>query len=388
MRLSHLHIKNYRRLVDVDLPLRPLTTIIGPNGVGKTSLLEIFQLLSSASDMKLQKFIEDQGGFTSIFSYAPAEPETRLELSLDIDGGNANSPAPMRYHFSLARESVGYRVADERLMRIADTDTVTPQIYLDAQDSSIRYFDSETNQLESPKRWSHRERELALAQAPRSYAEPEIVRFLLGEIYHYSRLDVSERAVVRLPQAITPAIRPGPNGENLYSALFSLRLHHRTIFDRISELLWQGFDGFQEIDFEIVGAGQVSLVWREQQHNQLLYPQQLSEGTLRFLWLITVLLAPAPPVMLLIDEPEVSLHPTLQQLLAALLQEAKLNTMIVVATHSPDLIGWLEPDEVLVADLEDGRSVFRWGDTLDLNDWLEDYTLRDLWLMGVMGGQP
>jgi predicted ATPase len=74
--------------------------------------------------------------------------------------------------------------------------------------------------------------------------------------------------------------------------------------------------------------------------------------------------------------------------LAALLQDASARGAIIVATHSPDLIRWLEPEEVLIADKEDGATRFTWADQLDLAEWLDEYTLRDLWLMGNLGGRP
>jgi predicted ATPase len=130
------------------------------------------------------------------------------------------------------------------------------------------------------------------------------------------------------------------------------------------------------------------LAWYDRSAYQPFYPNQLSEGTLRFLWLATILLSPALSPIVLIDEPEVSLHPELLQVLAALLQDASARSHIIVATHSPDLIRWLEPNEVLIADKEDGRTTFTWADSLDLDKWLAEYSLRDLWLMGNLGGRP
>jgi predicted ATPase len=94
--------------------------------------------------------------------------------------------------------------------------------------------------------------------------------------------------------------------------------------------------------------------------------------------------------LILIDEPEVSLHPELQKILAALLQDASARTQIIVATHSPELIRWLQPDEVVVIDKFDGQSQFTWASdpALDLEAWLKEYTLADLWYMGTLGGRP
>ncbi len=140
----------------------------------------------------------------------------------------------------------------------------------------------------------------------------------------------------------------------------------------------------------MVGGGQITLAWYEKNLTLPLYPNQLSEGTLRFLWLTTILLSPEPPPLILIDEPEVSLHPELLKILAALLQDASVRAQILAATHSSDLIRWLQPDEVVVIDKVDGKATFTWANdpTLNLSEWLKEYTLSELWLMGNLGGRP
>ena len=95
-----------------------------------------------------------------------------------------------------------------------------------------------------------------------------------------------------------------------------------------------------------------------------------------------------PPPIVLIDEPEVNLHPELLKILAGLLQDASSRCQIIVATHSPDLIGWLDPSEIVVLDKIDGRTRVTWAGSMDLKEWLQEYTMRDLWLMGTLGGRP
>ena len=114
---------------------------------------------------------------------------------------------------------------------------------------------------------------------------------------------------------------------------------------------------------------------------------QLSEGTLRFLWLVTLLQSRDLTAVTLIDEPEVSLHPELLKLLADLMREASQRTQLIVATHSDRLIRFLEPNEVLVCDAEDGLATMTWADSLNLEKWLEDYSLDELWAMNVIGGR-
>ena len=152
------------------------------------------------------------------------------------------------------------------------------------------------------------------------------------------------------------------------------------------EALRAAFPRFRKLEFPIVAMGKATLAWHETGFDRPSY--QLSEGTLRFLWLATLLLSPVLPPITLIDEPEVSLHPELLKILAGLIREASLRTQLILATHADRLIRWLEPSEVVVVDKEDNRSQFTWADTLDLGDWLAKYTLDELWLMGELRGRP
>jgi predicted ATPase len=115
---------------------------------------------------------------------------------------------------------------------------------------------------------------------------------------------------------------------------------------------------------------------------------ELSEGTLRFLWIASLLQSPGLSTITMIDEPEVSLHPELLSLLANLMREAAQRTQLVVATHSDRLIRFLRPEEVVVMDIgEDGFATATWADTMNLEDWLAEYSLDEIWRMGRMGGR-
>jgi predicted ATPase len=115
---------------------------------------------------------------------------------------------------------------------------------------------------------------------------------------------------------------------------------------------------------------------------------QLSEGTLRFLWLATLLQSPGLTWLTLLDEPEVSLHPELLRLLADMMREASNRTQLVVATHSDRLIRFLQPKEIVVMDAdEDGMTALKWADELDLDEWLKDYSLDELWSNGRLGAR-
>lgn len=382
-----LQVENYRSLLDCQLPLRDLAVVIGPNGAGKTALLEVFRLLQHSSQQELGVFLEAQGGFQAVLSHQSKGNPPYLKFKIDIDVESKRSALPMEYQFELRPRQVGYAIAFERLEWQYNPSALRPFRYIDLHHDQLYYADPEGSGMTQPS-WEPDPLELGLAQVPKMYSEPEALRQMFASTQYYSFLDVGPRAVVRLPQSLTPTTRPGPNGENLYSALYNLRASYGESYEQIVALLRQGFAGFKQLEFPVVGAGQVTMTWHEREFRKPFYPNQLSEGTLRFLWLATLLLSPNLPARILLDEPEVSLHPELLKLLAALLQDASARSQIVVATHSPDLIRWLRPEEVLIAEKENGQTRFTWADQLNLEDWLSEYTLRDLWLMGNLGGRP
>jgi predicted ATPase len=185
-----------------------------------------------------------------------------------------------------------------------------------------------------------------------------------------------------------PARLPGKDGEYLASCLYSLRETDRPRFDAIEDALRTAFPKFERLEFPPVAAGVLSMAWREKPFSKSLFPHQLSEGMLRFLWLATLLQSPGLTEVTLLDEPEVSLHPELLSLFADLMREASSRSQIVVATQSDALVRFLKPEEVLVVDLDDeGAARFTWADAMDLDQWLAEYTLDEVWRMGRIGGR-
>jgi predicted ATPase len=158
-------------------------------------------------------------------------------------------------------------------------------------------------------------------------------------------------------------------------------------FEMVEDALRAAFPDFERLDFPPVAAGVLSMTWKDKCFRRPMYMSQLSEGTLRYLWLTTLLSAAKLPAVTLIDEPEVSLHPELLSHLAELMREVSHRTQLVVATHSDRLIRFLEPREVLICDVEAGATTLQWADKLDLERWLKEYTLDQVWEMGQLGGR-
>jgi predicted ATPase len=183
---------------------------------------------------------------------------------------------------------------------------------------------------------------------------------------------------------------PSPSGEDLLSVLYQMKVEFEDEFEDLQDCLRTGFKHFKKIEFPSVAGGQITLSWHQTNLKKPIYINELSDGTLRFLFLVALLLSPSPPSMILLDEPEDGLHPSLVEIIRELLVQASRKTQIIVATHSSSLIRELEPKHVVVADFEDESESlhFRRASDLDLTEWLKKFTLDQLWQMGELGGRP
>jgi predicted ATPase len=293
---------------------------------------------------------------------------------------------PLEYSFSLRPQGIAHAIREEKLIQRRKP-LLTPFRHIDSHGREIKYYDPEKKKLLPPTR-EHNPLETSLAQVPKMFQEPENFRRRLASSTFYHVLNVDPRSPVRLPQSMAPVELPGRNGEDLVSCLYYLRETDRIRFEAIEDSLRAAFPRFERLDFPPVAAGTLALAWRERGFSKPLYTHQLSEGTLRFLWLTTLLQSPRLTALTLLDEPELSLHPELLSLLADQLREASGRTQIVVATHSDTLIRFLEPSEVVVLDSdEDGMTTLTRADELDLDEWLKDYSLDELWRTGRIGAR-
>jgi predicted ATPase len=379
-KLEHISIKGFRRLQNIDLEMRNLVVMIGANGSGKTSFLDVFSLLSASANGRLQDTLQLKGGLNEILTRGKAKT-----LEIDVSMAVPNNQ-PLQYNLTISPQGLSYQITTETLTKHSNPNQPEPFKYIDSHNLDIKYFSQEDRKLLRPN-WEHNYLETSLSQVPKMYYEPESLRKSLASSSYYGALDVSVNSQIRLPQTMRPAKLPGANGENLISCLYDLRETNRDNFELIEDILKSAFSDFERLNFPPVAAGTLSMTWKDKNFDQPIYIHELSEGTLRFLWLTTLLQSENLTTITLIDEPEVSLHPELLRHLVYSMREASKNTQLIVATHSERLIRFLEPKEILICDLEDGETKMTWADSLDLEKWLEDYTLDQLWEMNIMGGK-
>ena len=208
-------------------------------------------------------------------------------------------------------------------------------------------------------------------------------------VHHFQ--DTSANARVRHAQALRDNLSLKQDASNVAPFLRHLRERHPDHYRRIIEAVRLAVPFFGDFVYRKDPGENVELEWFDaNDSNTVLGPRQLSDGTLRFICLATLLLQPTQlqPGLILIDEPELGLHPFAMVLLVEMLQHASDARQVIVSTQSADLVSELEPRDVVVVDRIDGASTFTRLDEGDLGDWLEDYALGDLWKMNIIGGRP
>lgn len=379
-KVKKIRITGFRRLREIEIEMRPLMVLIGANSVGKSSILDAMSLLSASAAGKLNTTLNDIGGVADVCTRGQSGKIT-LDAEMDCPGFK-----PLKYHLEVEARGQGYGIPFESLSQAKDG-YPEPFKHIDSRSDDIKYFDMDANKIVRPN-WEHNPLESSLSQVPKMFGQSEELRRTLSSVMHYHVLDVGPRAPVKLPQQMKPVLSPGVDGENLVPFLYNLRESNRDRYEIIEDTLRAAFPGFESLNFPPAAAGMLSLTWKEKQFQDAIYAHQLSEGMLRFLWLAALLQSSNLSTVTMIDEPEVSLHPELLSLLADFMREAARRTQIIVATHSDRLIHFLEPREVVVMDIgEDGCAVAQWADSMDMEEWLKEYSLDEVWRMGRMGGR-
>ena len=373
-RIDRLTVRGFKSIRAVeDLELRGLNVLIGANGAGKSNLLSLFRMIEQLSVKRLQLFVRDSGGPEGMLFGGRRRTSS---VSVDLVFGEGRH----RYGFSLepvggdgmafSRESMLPGVA-EFLSQVAPGTLPTV-------DRGIE--------------WAGGHDEARLADCDRggfpSYVLPEMQRW---RVFHFQ--DVSRLAGVRRSSTVRDNLRLKEDAGNLAPFLRSLRERHPVHYRRVVDAVRTAAPFFGDFVYR-EGLGmddRLELEWfQASDRDTVLGPHQLSDGTLRFLCLATLLLQPVElqPSLILMDEPELGQHPAALAVLAEMLRTASDERQVIVATQSADLVSELDPEEVVVVGREDGASTFRRLDGDDLRDWLKDYSLGDLWKMNVFGGRP
>lgn len=207
-------------------------------------------------------------------------------------------------------------------------------------------------------------------------------------VYHFH--DTTDTARIKLTNNIYDNYEFYSDGANLAAYLYMLRETQSNYYDLIVKTIRIVAPFFTDFVLRPVSVNPetILLQWRENNYNEVLNASYLSDGTLRFMALTTLFLQPNLPNPIIVDEPELGLHPQAIRVLAGMLKSAAAKTQVIVSTQSVTLINQFEPEAIIVVDKKDGQSSFKRLDSEGLSYWLEEYSMGEIWEKNIVGGNP
>ncbi|HSK72144.1 MAG TPA: AAA family ATPase [Pyrinomonadaceae bacterium] len=368
--IERIIIENFKSIRKLDLELKPINILVGANGAGKSNFISFFKLTNHIYEQKLQEYIGNN--FDKLLYFGRKRSEYTDGL-FDFENKSA-------FYFRLRpniQGNSGYiYVSWFRLNRDSEK-----QKNYDLW-SRLIFHTGGRLELEFLELKESEERESL-------YVKPAREFFQSFKIYHFH--DTGSDSPMKRMNPINDNRNLRENGENLAAFLYYLQEKYPKEFQNIENQIRSVAPFFDRFDLapDRLNESQIELRWLEKGSDAYFNAYDLSDGTLRFMALTTLLLQPDLPKTIIIDEPELGLHPFAINKLAAMMKQAAVKgSQVIVSTQSVNLVDNFEPEDVITVDRENDQSVFKRLNSEGLAEWLEDYTLGDLWNKNVIGARP
>lgn len=356
MALVKITIRGFKSIRALEgFALNGLNLLIGANGAGKSNFVDFFRFLRAHVEGRLDEFVRLNGKADAfLFNGPKVTQEIFVHLVF----------SPHQYVLSLKPTVTGDLI--ESLSPESEGASGGPWRFRGGQE--------DPGSAESP------------SKGPMDAAYESA---LSSFVYHFH--DTSTTAAMRRDQSLRDWRELKSDAGNVAAFLYRLKKTDEDRYAQIRyhvQLIAPYFDDFI-LDPQKSGPHElIRLEWRQKGNSTPFQPFQFSDGTMRFICLAAALLQPKPPHAIVIDEPELGLHPFALGVLASMLRQASDRSQIIVSTQSAPLLDAFEPEEVIVVDREDGASRFRRLEAEPLQDWLQEYSLGQLWQKNVLEGSP
>ncbi len=351
--MNYIDIKGYKSIKDAHLELKPINILIGANGSGKSNFLSFFEFLNALYERKLHNFASEKGINKILHKGIKVTQDLKFRLAIDdesylVEIKNINYTLLFNSEETLNKDEV-----------ILNTNTQN----LNAE---------------------------ALLRIMPEFKVPNIKKYL-GGIKKYHFHDTGTNSPFQIESNIEKDVHfLYEDGKNIAAFLFKLREDHYKKYNIIIEIIQSVAPYFSDFYLEPNVQGNVRLFWKDMHSSTIYSVNDLSDGTLRFIALTTLFMQPKLPSAIIIDEPELGLHPFAISKLAGMIQSAaSKDCQVIVATQSPDLISHFKPEDIITVDQIDGETQFKRLNSIDLDVWLEEYSIDDLWKRSIITtGQP
>lgn len=372
-KLNKIHVAGFRSLRDVTLDLGPVTVLIGPNGAGKSNLLSALRMVSLMRTGSLARFVGEQGGASTLLHYG-AQNTQELSIGLEFESS--------QHRFSYTGR-LGYAAGD--VLAFQDE-------YVASERLSDQHLDTFLGSA------GLRESILANADRPGGENQLRILGRLVGGIVFFHFSDTSSTSQLRQNSRQVDNRALQSDGANLAAFLYRIKGSDAEgtpqSWNLLSALVRRVAPFIKTLDPDLVDpdhpeTSAVRLYWTDERDHRF-DTHDLSDGTLRAIALLAALAQPSAslPGVLVIDEPELGLHPAAIGIFASLVHSVSTRCQVLITTQSPALLDEFEPDEVVVSERSRGETSFKRLEPAALAAWLEEYSLSQLYEKNVLGGRP
>lgn len=360
--IEKITLKGFKSIESLEaFELGQLNVLIGANGAGKSNFVEFFRMLRAMADEGFQNYVLESGGGDGFFFLGP---KVTKEITSRVEFG------PNWFGQKLQPSASGSLV-------ISDETTG----YKDTSNTSSGLQESRLKSNKNDKSFNY----------PGS---PGVGHYIYSSVsnwtvYHFH--DTSPLAPMRRDQSLRDWQQFRHDASNIAAFLFNLKDDKKGSYNLIRDTVRLIAPFFDDFLLRPVTKGeneQVRLEWLQKGSDFPFQPSQLSDGTIRFICLATALLQPELPATIVIDEPELGLHPYAISMLADLIKSASERTQVIISTQSPTLLDYFEPHEIVVVNRNKGRSTFERLDPEALISWMEDYSVGELWQKNIVRGGP
>lgn len=354
-KIQNLQIRGYKSIREMDdLALDDINIIVGQNGAGKSNFISVFRFLAYLVREDLQSFVAKQGGIQKVLCFG-AQATEHMSITVRSDRN---------------RYSAAFTPTDDGRLLFTD--------------ERCSYLESNkiigvANQFETQLRRTKR----AGAIPPFIYGAVENWR-----VYHFH--DTSANAPLRSVSSLVEMENLAADGANLAAFLFYLQTKYPqeflTIVDTVRTVA--PFMGALVLRPDALNDDTIRLRWRHVGDDSLFDVNDLSDGTLRFIALTALLMQPEPPSTIVLDEPELGLHPAAIAQLAAVMHQVAPEVQIIAATQSSTFANQFTWRDFIVVDRIEGASSLRRLSEDDVAPWMADFAMGDLWEKNLIGGRP
>lgn len=364
--IDYITINGFKSIKSITkLALHPINVVIGPNGSGKSNFIGVFSFLHAIREGHLQDYIRQAGGADNVLHYGA---KITKEISINISFLNGVNTYTLT-------------------LKPTDEDSLYPSSETVSFWDKSKYDRPYTEELQPMG--NGREAGISSDKLKRT---PDWVRARLGRWRLYHLHDTSTTSPMRKTSQLDDNAFLRPDGSNLPAFLYLLQEKHQETYSLIRRSVQRAIPFFDNFTLapDTLNENSIRLAWKHKHSDKYFGARALSDGSLRFIALATLLLQPIQfrPSVILIDEPELGLHPAAITLLASLVKQASQETQVILSTQSSLLLDHFNPEDVLVAERTNGGTEFRRLDPQALESWLADYSLGQLWEKNELGGRP